>query len=234
MRPIVFAIAILVSAGAAEAAVPFFNATCPGNISVHADQGGPVYINGKQAKLQTYNRNYYEARHGNVTISLSIRPDGTPSVSYTKGSANGICQIASGKRGGSNIGPGGNNIGPGGGNMGPGWHNAGPGGSMGPGWNNAGPGGMGLGPNSNPDYADGMAGGPDYWRVAGVPRNDTLNVRSGAGTNHPVIGELANGDIVRNLGCERMGSSRWCRIETRQKFKGWVNGSFLRESGPPR
>ncbi|HDS1139672.1 TPA: hypothetical protein QDZ75_003744 [Stenotrophomonas maltophilia] len=28
----------------AMAAVPFFNARCPGGIDVHADEGGPVYV----------------------------------------------------------------------------------------------------------------------------------------------------------------------------------------------
>ncbi|WP_210333215.1 MULTISPECIES: hypothetical protein [unclassified Ensifer] len=36
----------------AKAEVPFFNATCPGRIEVHADQGGPVFINGSQARLK--------------------------------------------------------------------------------------------------------------------------------------------------------------------------------------
>lgn len=31
----------------AGAKVPLFNATCGGGIEVHADEGGPVYINGK-------------------------------------------------------------------------------------------------------------------------------------------------------------------------------------------
>ena len=35
------------------------------------------------------------------------------------------------------------------------------------------------------DYADGMAGGPDFWEVTNVPARDTLNVRAGAGTENP-------------------------------------------------
>jgi hypothetical protein len=78
----------------AGAAIPLVNATCPGKIEVHADPGGPIYINGKEASLKVFNENYYEARGSGVTISLSINPDGTPSVSYTgKGGANGVCQV---------------------------------------------------------------------------------------------------------------------------------------------
>ena len=80
-----------------EAKLPRINATCPGKLEVHADQGGPVFVNGKEAKLKVFNDNYYEARDAatGTTISISINPDGTPDVSYTgKGRANGVCQLA--------------------------------------------------------------------------------------------------------------------------------------------
>ena len=61
---------------------------------MHADQGGPIYINGKEGKLKKFNDNCFEAKSSDVTISLSINPDGSPSVSYTsKNRANGICQL---------------------------------------------------------------------------------------------------------------------------------------------
>lgn len=88
----VFLSAIMTSA--AHAKIPLVNATCPGNIEVHADEGGPVYINGKEGKLKRFNENYYEAHGGGVTISLTINPDGSADVSYTgKGGANGVCQV---------------------------------------------------------------------------------------------------------------------------------------------
>ncbi|CAN7666225.1 hypothetical protein [Aminobacter sp. LjRoot7] len=78
----------------AHAAIPLLNATCPGNIEVHADEGGPVYINGKEGALKKFNDNYFEIKGAGVTISLSINPDGSPSVSYTgKGGANGVCTV---------------------------------------------------------------------------------------------------------------------------------------------
>jgi hypothetical protein len=83
---------IVITATASLAAIPLLNYTCPGKIEVHADKGGPVYINGKEAKLKVFNQNYYEAKGSGVTISISINPDGTPSVSYTgPGRNNGIC-----------------------------------------------------------------------------------------------------------------------------------------------
>lgn len=78
----------------AHAAIPLVNAVCPQNIEVHADEGGPVYINGKEAKLKVFNANYYEATLGKVTIELMINPDGTPDVSYNvRGNGNGVCKI---------------------------------------------------------------------------------------------------------------------------------------------
>ena len=79
----------------ATAGIPLVNATCLGNIEVHADEGGPIYINGEEAKLHKFNDNYFEAKHLDVTISLSISRDGSPSVSYlVPGGASGECQIA--------------------------------------------------------------------------------------------------------------------------------------------
>lgn len=93
-RPAIISIAVLGST-AAHAKIPLVNAVCPMGIEVHADQGGPVYINGKEGKLKRFNENYYEIRQGSVTISLSINPDGSASVSYTKkGGANGICHVS--------------------------------------------------------------------------------------------------------------------------------------------
>ena len=80
-------------ANSANAAIPLLNFSCPNDIDVHADQGGPVYINGNEAKLKIFNDNYYEAKGAGVTISISINPDGSPAVSYTgKHGANGVCQ----------------------------------------------------------------------------------------------------------------------------------------------
>ena len=96
IRSIICASALLL-AGAAHAGIPLLNYSCPGDISVHADKGGPVYINGQQAKLKTVNENYYEAtdQGSGVTVSISVNPDGSPSLSYTgKHGANGVCQSA--------------------------------------------------------------------------------------------------------------------------------------------
>ncbi len=82
----------------ALAAVPFFNATCPGGIDVHADEGGPVYVQGREAALKRFNDRYAEARdaESGITLSISSGDGGAPQVSYTgRGGANGICQVGS-------------------------------------------------------------------------------------------------------------------------------------------
>ncbi|WP_312391361.1 hypothetical protein [Pseudomonas sp.] len=95
MKRVLSIIALVSLAGVANAEIPMVNAICPGNLEVHTDEGGPLFINGKEAKLKKINDNYFEAKGGGVTVSLSISPDGTPSMSYTgKGGANGICEIA--------------------------------------------------------------------------------------------------------------------------------------------
>lgn len=91
-------IAILTSltlSAVAQASIPGLNYSCPGAIEVHVNQGGSVYINGKEAVLKTFNDNYFEAKGGGVTISISRNPDNSIDVSYTgnKG-VNGVCQPA--------------------------------------------------------------------------------------------------------------------------------------------
>lgn len=97
-------LALLALTGTAHAGIPLVNATCPGGIEVHADEGGPIYLNGQEASLKKFNENYFEAKNGAVTVSLSIRPDGSPDVSYTgPGRANGVCALA-GNSGGASSG----------------------------------------------------------------------------------------------------------------------------------
>lgn len=81
--------------GGTAAAIPMFNGTCPGGIEVHADQGGPVFVNGREAQVKRFNDDYYEARdaRSGVTLSISSSPGGVQ-VSYTgKQGANGVCTV---------------------------------------------------------------------------------------------------------------------------------------------
>ena len=82
-------------ADAAQGGIPLLNATCPGGIEVHADKGGPVYINGQEAKLKKLSKNSYDATGSGVTVSIGINPDESVSVLYTgKHGANGVCTVS--------------------------------------------------------------------------------------------------------------------------------------------
>ena len=77
------------------ASIKTLNATCPGDVEFHADEGGPAYVNGNEADVAVSNENYYEAKGGGVTISVSSEAGANPSVSYSgPGGANGICQVS--------------------------------------------------------------------------------------------------------------------------------------------
>ncbi|WP_082677607.1 SH3 domain-containing protein [Ruegeria profundi] len=81
------------------------------------------------------------------------------------------------------------------------------------------------------DYADSLAGGPDWWAVTGV--SGRLNVRSGPSTSNSVVTTVPRGFVLRNMGCTD-ANGRWCRVEAPDgRFIGWVAGRFLAESGGP-
>ncbi|PZR02276.1 MAG: hypothetical protein DI541_02690 [Aeromonas media] len=75
-------------------AIPQLNYQCPGQIQMHSDEGGPVYINGKEAKLKKYSEEFYEAKGAGVTLSIS-NTGGQYDVSYTSKKGSGTCQPGS-------------------------------------------------------------------------------------------------------------------------------------------
>lgn len=83
------------------------------------------------------------------------------------------------------------------------------------------------------DYADGLQGGPDFWKVTGVTTR--LNVREAPSTGAAVAGKVENGAVLRNLGCRMAEGRRWCRVESPdgQGPSGWTVGDFLVETGAP-
>ena len=85
-----------------------------------------------------------------------------------------------------------------------------------------------------PDVADSLAGGPDYWQVAGVGGGDALNVRAGPATRYEVVGKARNGEVLEGRGCRMSGAERWCAIRaTGSGQQGWVAGRFLVEAAAP-
>ncbi|MFN3644172.1 MAG: SH3 domain-containing protein [Gemmobacter sp.] len=83
-----------------------------------------------------------------------------------------------------------------------------------------------------PPAGGGDAGaGPDTWVVRGLPAGDRLNLRGAPTTQAPVLATLREGERLANLGCEMVGSARWCRVRTLGgvTVTGWVSGRYLRE-----
>jgi hypothetical protein len=90
--------------------------------------------------------------------------------------------------------------------------------------------GIGLG---GPDFADSLAGGPDWWAVSITP-GSALNIRSGPATRHAVVGRAQNGEVMQNRGCRMTGPDRWCSIRTYGAgVQGWVAGRYLVEAAAP-
>ncbi|MFN7001954.1 MAG: SH3 domain-containing protein [Roseinatronobacter sp.] len=86
-------------------------------------------------------------------------------------------------------------------------------------------------PPAPPTGGGSGAHGPDFYVVAGLPAGDTLNIRAEPSAQSTILGRLSQGARVHNLGCQQMGSTRWCRVRTTGgvEVTGWVNGRYLRE-----
>jgi hypothetical protein len=84
------------------------------------------------------------------------------------------------------------------------------------------------------DFADGLAGGPDWWQVSGLQGDSVLNIRSGPHTRYPVLNVAGNGQLAQNRGCRMTGPDRWCNVRLDGSGQqGWVAGRFLTEAAAP-
>jgi hypothetical protein len=94
MNKLPITIALLTASGMAHPAnLPAFEVTCPTDLSVRAEAGGPVYVNDKQIVLHKLSEQFFEAKGEGITLSISLNAAGAPTVSYTgKQGANGICE----------------------------------------------------------------------------------------------------------------------------------------------
>lgn len=82
------------------------------------------------------------------------------------------------------------------------------------------------------DYADGLQGGPDFWDIKPKSAGAKVNIRDAPSGAASLVGNLADGAVVRNRGCRMAEGQRWCRVETigAPPMSGWIAGEFLRES----
>lgn len=82
---------------------------------------------------------------------------------------------------------------------------------------------------ASPDYADGMSGGPDYWRIN---VHSTLNVHSSPSTSSSTVARLHRGMVVENRGCQYSEGRKWCQIADGDAT-GWAAGEYLVEASGP-
>ncbi len=84
------------------------------------------------------------------------------------------------------------------------------------------------------DFADGLQGGPDFWRVtAGA---NPIAMRNAPSAHATIVMRFTEGAILRNRGCRIVEGTRWCQVQFPgdPKGVGWMRGDRLRESGPPK
>ncbi|MBA4714204.1 MULTISPECIES: lysozyme inhibitor LprI family protein [Citrobacter] len=87
-------LALVLAPLASMAAAPqAFNFSCASIGGVNSDGKGNVWINGTKATIKTFNENYWEAKSGKNTVSISRKDDGNPEVSWAgPNRKHGICQ----------------------------------------------------------------------------------------------------------------------------------------------
>ncbi|GAA5068149.1 SH3 domain-containing protein [Roseibacterium beibuensis] len=85
------------------------------------------------------------------------------------------------------------------------------------------------------DFADGMAGGPDWWQVDLNRSGSALRVHTRPSTHAPILARFPNGATLRNAGgCRMSEGRRWCYVSSVSgDATGWVAGDFLREGAAP-
>lgn len=77
--------------------------------------------------------------------------------------------------------------------------------------------------------------GASFLRVAGLKPGDRLNIRSAPSGSSRVLATAREGEILRNLGCQRADGRTWCKVRSTEGFDvtGWANARYLRDSGAP-
>lgn len=93
-HPLLLAAPFLLLASAAGAtSIPMFNATCGESVDVHADEGGPIYIDGDPVTTKPIGESTYEATHNGTTVSVEVFPDSSLEIRYSDPEGNhGLCR----------------------------------------------------------------------------------------------------------------------------------------------
>lgn len=75
-------------------------------------------------------------------------------------------------------------------------------------------------------------GGPRNWIVSGV--SNALNLREQPSATAAIVGGYANGTILDNLGCKKVGDRTWCDVQQLGGGpRGYVSAEFLKPAVSP-
>ena len=63
------------------------------------------------------------------------------------------------------------------------------------------------------DYADALAGGPDFWEVHTAGGAGAADLHGTPSQSAPVVTTLPAGTVLRNMGCRIAEGQSWCSVE---------------------
>lgn len=86
-----------------------------------------------------------------------------------------------------------------------------------------------------PAVEAGAVEGPESWTVGGLASDDALKLRAEPSSRAAVLGEFADGTVLRNLGCKQEGTQHWCQVATVEgtALQGWAPARFLHSAAAP-
>ena len=87
-----------VSGNANVGRIPAFKAICPDNLEVTTKEGGPIMLNGKEAMLMVYSKDFSTATLDTITVTVEMDANDALSMNYsnTKTGLNVGCKIVPG------------------------------------------------------------------------------------------------------------------------------------------
>ncbi|HKY95886.1 MAG TPA: SH3 domain-containing protein [Kiloniellales bacterium] len=79
------------------------------------------------------------------------------------------------------------------------------------------------------------AADPAYFEVQGLKADEALTLRASASNQSEAVGQLPNGTLLRNLGCQEHKGTKWCNVQPADDavVRGWVEHRYLREANAP-
>lgn len=88
---------------------------------------------------------------------------------------------------------------------------------------------------ATPSVEAGPVDGPESWMVGGLASGDALKLRAEPSSRAAVLGEFADGTVLRNLGCKQEGTQHWCQVATVEgaALQGWAPARFLHIAAAP-